>query len=160
MKITISNKVAIVLANVLQISFVIKFFGLFIIAFFVLGLAGVFDKVSAIVGWLIVLLPSFLYLAYIVADSLTYASHATIELKENSVDVHFKNLLKQGDVSLPVSQIESTNLSQSFFFRLLGIGVVSFIQESGVITISWGYNYNDAKAFLTEFGNRYKVKIG
>lgn len=159
MKITISNKTAIVLLNILQLKFFIWLGGLFFLSFFAFGLTGLFDKVSGLLGWLIALMLPTLYMVYVIVDSYTFASNTYVELKDNNIDVYFKNLLRQGNIILPVSQVESVNLSQSVLFRIFGISQIIFIQESGVITISWGYDYKDALAFVKEFGDKYKIKI-
>lgn len=105
-KITIQNKSAIVL----QFRFFGAFLGLFVFTFIALGLLGYFDEGSGFAGVLLAPIPSLLYALYILLDSYMFASHAHIELRENSIDIYFKNLITQGNVVLPVSQIESVNV--------------------------------------------------
>jgi hypothetical protein len=160
MKLTITNKTGVILANILRVRFFIWFSVWFILGFLIFGLSGIINNVSPTAQWVTVFLLPFIYLLYVIIDSYTYATNAYIELKDNSIDIYFKNLIKQGHITLPTAQIESINIAQPFKFRILGISIINFLQESGVITISAGYNYNIASKFAQDFGNKYKVRIG
>lgn len=159
MKITISNKLAVIFVNLFKIKLLIWFGGLFLLSLLLTAISGLIDTLPSSVGWAVVFSLPLLYLLYEIVDSNIYASNTCIELKENTIEIYVKNLTQQGNTTLPVSQIESISLSQPLLFRLLGICIITFLQESGVMTVSWGYDYQKGLVFVKEFGEKYKIKI-
>lgn len=110
-------------------------------------------------GFSLTLIPPILYLVVVAIDAYMYAKSATIEIAENTVNLHANNLFSRSNNSLPISQINQANVIQTFIFKLFGVSAVVFSDESGSTNILWGFNYEDAANFLNEFGSRYKIKI-
>lgn len=103
--------------------------------------------------------PTVLYIVYLFYDASLYAKSASIELKDNTVDMHANNVFNRTNISLPISQINSANVEQSFLLKIFGISSVHFLDESGTHTSLWGFTYEDAVKFANTFSKQYKIPV-
>lgn len=106
-----------------------------------------------------IVLPPVLFMLYIAFDTKKYVDSASITISENTVDFHAENLFTRSNNSVPTSQVNNATVNQGFIWKLFGIASVSFLDESGVMTSLWGFNYDDAVVFVKEFGSKYKIKM-
>lgn len=159
MKIFIKNKKSVILANIFKATTFITVGGLFILFLFLGVFFSLAYNISNTLSVILVFLPSILYVLFIFVDTKMYAEGSSIELKENSIELTFKNLFNQGHVVIPLSQLESANIFQPFLHKLLGICFIRFIQESGAAAVTWGYSYQDASEFVRKVGEKHKIRI-
>lgn len=153
MKLQIKNKAFVVTITLLR--HVIVAIVLLLISLFV----AIFITSNALIGIIITLSGPIIYLIIFGIDASIYAKSAYVEATENTINFHSNSLFRRSSHSLPIAQINKANAIQPFFLKLFGLSEVVFIDETGAITYLWGFNYDDAAAFLDEFSSKYKIKF-